>query len=182
MKHFIGFAVAFLLASCGSAPSYDEASISATTRLPNKSNQYPRWPETSVTPGTTCTRADSTRYPERIKYCDRDVEPQLKVQIFAFYDHRLGFHTQSLPRGQFKIDHLIPLCMGGGNEQANLWPQHETIYTLTDPIEPFLCGLLAQGRMKQTEAMKIIREVKQAPETTDATMALMQRRFGRSVH
>lgn len=182
MKHFIIPALVFLFSSCGSGQLHDEASTSAATRLPNTSKQYPRWPDASITPGATCSHADSTRYPERIKYCDRDVEPQLKVRIFAFYDQRLGFHTQALPRGDFKIDHLIPLCMGGGNEQTNLWPQHETIYTLTDPIEPYLCGLLARGQLKQVEVMKIIRDVKQAPETTDATMAVLQKKFGRSVY
>lgn len=171
MKLFAVPALLFVISSCGSAPSSNEAST-----LSVAAGQFPRSPDMSVTPGSTCSHPDSLRYAERIKYCERDVGNGLKSQIFVFYDKRLGFRTQNLPRNQFKIDHLIPLCLGGGNDQANLWPQHESIYNLTDPLEPFLCGLLAEGRMRQAEAIKIIRDVKQAPETTDARMSQLRKR------
>src|SRR5690349_1786167 len=88
---------------------------------------FPRGPEHSVTPGSLCGHADARRYPERVPYCNRDVSSGLKREIFRDYDQRFGYRTTQLPRAQFKIDHLIPLCMGGSNERNNLWPQHETI-------------------------------------------------------
>jgi len=67
-------------------------------------------------------------------------------------------------RMQFKIDHHIPLCMGGSNEDDNLWPQHSTIYELTDPAEGFLCERMAQGALRQAQAIQIIQSIKQTPE------------------
>ena len=172
MKQIIVPVVLMLFSSCGSAPT----SLEPAATLSSETGQFPRSPDPTATPGSTCLHADHIRYAEHLNFCDRDVEGRVKVQIFAYYDKRLGYHTQNLPRNQFKIDHLIPLCMGGGNDQTNLWPQHVSIYTLTDPIEPFLCGLVARGRMKQAEAIQIIREVKQAPETTAARMSQLQKR------
>jgi hypothetical protein len=63
-------------------------------------------------------------------------------------------------RRDFKIDHFIPLCMGGSNELDNLWPQHPSIYVMTDPIEEQLCIRLREGRMKQSDAVRIIRLAK----------------------
>ena len=84
------------------------------------------------------------------------------------YDHDLGFHTTEMERMSFKIDHHIPLCMGGSNEQNNLWPQHSSVYQLTDPLEPLLCNIMSAGKIQQAEAVRIIHEVKQDPNTTDA--------------
>jgi hypothetical protein len=70
-----------------------------------------------------------------------------------------------MERTTFKIDHLIPLCLGGSNDTDNLWPQHESIYQNTDPLEPFLCEVLASGRIKQLEAVELILTIKQNPFT-----------------
>lgn len=172
MKLYLIASVLGIFSSCGPVSSSDSALSNRS--FVNQSGAFPRSPE-SITPGSVCDRPDSRRYPERIAYCSRDVEDQLKKEIFKDYDERYGFRTQVIARSQFKIDHLIPLCMGGSNEQDNLWPQHESIYTLTDPIEPFLCEILGRGKLKQVEAIQIIREVKQAPETTAARMAAIQR-------
>ena len=128
-----------------------------------------------MTPGQVCDHATELRYPEKIKYCHRNVDPDLKAQIFAAYDRAFDFHTREMDRQQFKIDHLIPLCMGGANQEDNLWPQHEKVYKLTDPIEPYLCEKMAAGRLKQEAAIRIIKEVKQDPNTTDARMAEVDR-------
>lgn len=65
-----------------------------------------------------------------------------------------------MERGEFKIDHFIPLCMGGSNSRTNLWPQHRTVYEITDEMEMRLCELMAAGNMLQAEAMETIRYAK----------------------
>ena len=82
-----------------------------------------------------------------------------------------------MERAQFKIDHLIPLCAGGSNEEVNLWPQHKSVYELTDPIEPVLCDLMKRGAMKQEEAIRIIREVKNNLETAKDVLAALKQRL-----
>ncbi len=118
---------------------------------------FPQGPDAQLTPGDVCHSPTAYRYPEHVPYCARNVESQLKREIIATYDRERGFSVASMPRGQFKIDHYIPLCMGGSNEKENLWPQHESIYNITDPMEPALCNKMAAGRVSQAKAMEMIR-------------------------
>jgi hypothetical protein len=113
-----------------------------------------------MTPGTVCTRPDTYRYPEKIPYCERDVSSGTKWEIIHDYDREFGFRIGSMNRADFKIDHYIPLCMGGSNEVRNLWPQHKSVYVLTDGIEQKACELMAKGQLKQIDAIKIIRRAK----------------------
>ena len=124
------------------------------------SKNFPIGPDSDVTPGETCQHADTYRYPERIAYCERDVDSQLKKEIIAQYDSEFGYNIGGMPRNKFKIDHYIPLCMGGSNSRTNLWPQHESVYKITDPLEQQLCEKMAQGKLLQAEAIDLIREAK----------------------
>ncbi|KHD87341.1 MAG: hypothetical protein OM95_15095 [Bdellovibrio sp. ArHS] len=120
---------------------------------------FPKGPDASLTPGALCSRADSYRYPEKIKYCERDVSSSEKAAIFQKYD-QLGYRTRSMKRQAFKIDHYIPLCAGGANSERNLWPQHESIYRITDQLEALVCEKMAEGRLKQKEAVALIMQAK----------------------
>jgi hypothetical protein len=133
---------------------------------------YPSGPNATMTPGDVCHQADSYRYDERIAYCSRDVSSQTKQSIIRQYDAQLGYRIQTMPRGKFKIDHFIPLCMGGSNERINLWPQHESVYKITDPLEQKLCEKMSQGKILQAEAIDLIR---QAKNHLDQAPAILQR-------
>ena len=121
---------------------------------------YPSGPNLEVTPGDLCKTPGQIRYPEKIKYCVRDVDSELKRQIIAQYDRDFGFDLLSIKREDIKIDHFIPLCMGGSNARENLWPQYKAVYAITDPLEPLLCDKMAAGRLKQADAVKMIRAAK----------------------
>lgn len=140
-----------------------------------ENNRFPIRPDQSLTPGSLCQRASEHRYPERVRYCNRDVDSDVKAGIFVTYDRELGYQTAKMQRSQFKIDHLIPLCLGGSNEVSNLWPQHHSVYDLTDPLEPFMCERLARGQIRQADAVRLIIEIKQAPETTPQRMREIER-------
>lgn len=154
MKKILAFLViCFLGCSCGpQIPSSDLAGYSSV--------MYPLTPDPDLTPGQVCTNPDEYRYPERIKYCKRRVSSQTKSAIIRTYDNRLSYDIGRLPRGQFKIDHYIPLCLGGSNSTLNLWPQHKSVYSQTDMIEFQLCRLLQVGVLKQSETIEAIVEVK----------------------
>jgi hypothetical protein len=122
--------------------------------------KYPIMPEDDQTPGSVCENPTEYRYPEKIAYCKRNVSTKMKIELIALYDKKYGYKVQQMDRKEFKIDHLIPLCMGGSNEPDNLWPQHKSVYDITDPLEPALCDLMAQGKLKQIEAIQIILDVK----------------------
>lgn len=124
------------------------------TELPD----HPNGPDLSLTPGELCTQPTRRRYPEGIAYCDRAVDREMKDEVFRIY-RKKGF-TLSEPRDRYKIDHYIPLCAGGSNSIKNLWPQHSSIYQVTDEIEGLGCSKLSLGLIKQRALLDLIRKVK----------------------
>ena len=138
---------------------------------------FPSGPDLEITPGVLCEKPSEIRYPEKIKYCERNVSSQTKAAVIRDYDHQLGFRVGQMRREDFKIDHLIPLCAGGSNSSKNLWPQHKTIFALTDRLEGFLCEILATGKIKQIEVVKIIRRAKNNPDSAHYEYEELQRRF-----
>ena len=121
---------------------------------------FPTGPNPQLTPGETCANADTYRYPEHIAYCQRNVDTGTKNEVIKTYDQNLGYSIQQMPRNKFKIDHYIPLCMGGGNDKENLWPQHESVYTITDPLEQEACEKMAEGKLLQAKAIELIKQAK----------------------
>jgi len=162
------FASLNLVTACGEAPSESAAFLAdyraGYSMRAQNGERFPRTPHLEMTPGSKCDHPDKYRYGEHVPYCERDVKSHRKAAIFVRYDSELGYATRSLNRMQFKIDHHIPLCMGGSNEDNNLWPQHSSVYELTDPAEGYLCEMMSSGTMRQAEAIKIIQEIKQSPE------------------
>lgn len=122
--------------------------------------QFPRSPDQSLTPGSLCTRASEIRYPARIKYCDRNVDSSLKRVVIAKYDSVLGYRIRQMNRQDFKIDHFIPLSIGGSNEATNLWPQHKSVYAYSDPLESEVSNLIIDAKITQAEAIRVIKECK----------------------
>jgi hypothetical protein len=149
--------------------------LSAFAAFANNGN-FPTGPNPELTPGDVCHHADTYRYDERIAYCQRNVTSGLKNNIIQTYDQQLGYGIGRMPRGKFKIDHYIPLCMGGSNERANLWPQHESVYTITDPLEQALCAKMSEGKLLQSAAIDLIRQAKnhldQAPDILARVQAM----------
>jgi hypothetical protein len=137
--------------------------------------EFPKGPDASLTPGALCNHPDAYRYPERIAYCTRDVSGGEKAQIFRAYD-QIGFRTRSMNRQDFKIDHYIPLCAGGANDARNLWPQHKSVYVITDKLEELVCQKMAEGKLKQKDAIAYIRQAKnnldEAPGIEDEVRGL----------
>ena len=117
---------------------------------------FPVGPNPQLTPGKLCDKPTTYRYPEHIAYCDRDVTYDTKEMLISEYDQKLGFHIDTMNRADFKIDHFIPLCAGGSNDSSNLWPQHKSVYAITDPVEPLICDKMSQGKLKQADAVKLV--------------------------
>ena len=58
--------------------------------IANQDNDfYPKTPILSETPGRLCSTPSAYRYPERIAYCERNVDPYTKNAIIAKYDSLL---------------------------------------------------------------------------------------------
>lgn len=133
--------------------------------------RYPTSPSPDLTPGALCERPTRKRYEEGIAYCERDVDSSLKREIMENYDRKYGYRVTQMERSLFKIDHFIPLCMGGSNQETNLWPQHSWVYEQTDPLEGLSCEKMAQGKLLQRDAVAMIREAKLNLERVPAILA-----------
>lgn len=120
---------------------------------------YPKNPDPRLTPGSLCDRPDRYRYPENIPYCERAVSSFTKEAIFISYRNNLGYRLSG-DRNTFKIDHFIPLCAGGSNHENNLWPQHVSVFTITDPLESVGCEKLSLGLIKQRNLLDLIVKAK----------------------
>lgn len=123
-------------------------------------DRFPVGPNPQTTPGSLCQNLEVHRYPENIVYCERDVSTSTKNALIKMYDNQLGYHIGSMSRNDFKIDHFIPLSIGGSNNSDNLWPQHKSVYKITDPLEQLLFDKIQEGRIKQADAIRVIREGK----------------------
>jgi hypothetical protein len=70
---------------------------------------------------------------------------------------------------QYEVDHLIPLCLGGADSGANLWPESrrsiEPIWNAErkDELEARMCSLACSGELDVSEAQRAI-----ADDWTDA--------------
>lgn len=135
------------------------------------SQHFPTQPDPKLTPGVRCKNPDEVRYPERIDYCERSVSKSLKDRVIRDYDQK-GFEVDHIARNKIKVDHYIPLCMGGDNDKTNLWPQHEVLFSHTDPLETQLCLALARGIITQNEA---IDDIITAKSHIDAVAELMDK-------
>jgi len=138
----------------------------SATGLARAEDDYPPIPDSKLTPGSLCTNPTYYRYGERVPYCERSVKGTTKQYVFDLYVE-IGFKISPNDRYKYKIDHLIPLCAGGSNEIDNLWPEHVSIYTIVDPLEPAICDKMSMGRLKQREAVDLVLRAKQFPEEAE---------------
>lgn len=141
-----------------SKPDFQEPDSAPTVPL-NPTGKYPIQPDPEMTPGKLCERG-TKRYAQQITYCERNVSGGEKNAIIKDYDQELGFKIQTMDRGAFKIDHFIPLSIGGSNDVENLWPQHKSVYAYSDRLELLLFQAMEADKIAQAKAIEVIKECK----------------------
>lgn len=129
------------------------ALISSTTFAESK---YPYLPDPALTPGVVAS-TDSALvcekdYPARVRH----VTNRTKSQVYKHY----GVDKEQCVKG-CKIDHLVPLAIGGSNDIQNLWP-HEygadwNVFQKTR-LEVRLRKEVCMGRMPITDAQACIKD------------------------
>jgi hypothetical protein len=68
------------------------------------------------------------------------------------------------PHPQYEVDHLIPLCLGGADDDRNLWPEPrrslepEWNAERKDDLEHRLCEMVCSGELVVREAQSEISE------------------------
>jgi hypothetical protein len=144
-----------------------------STLLSTAVYSYTVSPELSITPGKLCDRPFEYRYPSQVAYCKRDVTYDTKKIVFTEYG--IDMESADFVRADYKIDHLIPLCVGGSNDPVNLWPQHKSSYDKTDLLEAELCKQMAKGNLSQAEAVDLVIEAKTHLERADQILRYVMR-------
>lgn len=126
---------------------------------------FPFVPDPTMTEGSLCDPRDPDferyRYQQKIAYCQRNVSRETKTRIYEVYG------VPAKCRGEYTIDHFIPLSIGGDNSVANLWPEHKSIKALRKELETELYKNVSSGAMSQDEAVKIITEAKWNPPVSN---------------
>jgi hypothetical protein len=106
------------------------------------------------THGSYCTATDfgfdGYRYQENIPHCKREVTTQKKIEICK----RDGV----VDRTDFTVDHIIPLSLGGSNNDDNLWCQHKSLNVTSLEYEAF--KEIQSGESNQKEAVEKVLQAK----------------------
>lgn len=135
---------------------------------------YPKHPDPRLTPGSYCNGNQPTDRRGRPSTCERNVDGGDKWDVIREYNQRLGYDINPGNRTQFKIDHLIPLCFGGGNDKENLWPQHQTVYVITDDIEHIGCEKLRGGRISQIKVIELLLSAKRDHSKAEQVLSYLK--------
>lgn len=137
-------AIVLATAGCTSGRSSPAAGADATNVIR---------PDQTLTPGDLlpATRAEicSSGYSKRV----RDVSSQTKREIYAEY----GFATHT--PGDYEVDHLVPLGIGGSNDKRNLWPEPINVRPgakQKDDLENELHNRVCDGRIDLAQAQREI--------------------------
>jgi hypothetical protein len=114
----------------------------------------PADPNPQLTPGDVLTTDANPVCVSGYTKTVRNVPESLKEQVFSEYG---VFNRQP---GDYEVDHLIPLELGGSNSIRNLWAQSYVSSPLNahvkDRLENTLHDLVCAGRLKLKAAQRLI--------------------------
>jgi hypothetical protein len=64
-----------------------------------------------------------------------------------------AYHVARCPRANvMELDHLVPLELGGADDERNLWPQMAPEFHWKDQLENYLRRQVCDGKMQLAEA------------------------------
>lgn len=106
-------------------------------------------PDPACTPGAVLTTDSRVVCVSGYASKTRDVTTSTKNKAYAEYG------ITSHKAGEYEVDHLISLELGGSNDIANLWPEAADAnpgYHEKDKVENYLHGLVCSGAMTLQQA------------------------------
>jgi hypothetical protein len=132
------------LGNGGSAPSNGEPNWGVQTKttgcMVRGALQDPACTPGAIFPTVTKEQVCASGYARSV----RNVPQSVKKQVFAEY----GI-TRHLP-GEYEVDHLVSLELGGSNDIANLWPEAATPkpgFHEKDQVENYLHQQVCHGKI-----------------------------------
>lgn len=119
-KLILPVVILFLIMGCISVPlvtAVPPASVTANTTPTIDPSHLAHLPDPSLTPGDTLDVTISDICVSGYSSKVRNVTDSVKKQVYAEY----GIATHQ--PGEYEVDHLISLELGGSNSIKNLWPE-----------------------------------------------------------
>ncbi len=148
MKKFLSFALFVFIIF----PSVSLAEYGIQTKTSNcLANQ--NLPDSKCTPGAILTKDIKTICKSGYTKTVRDVTLNKKKKVFAEYGIAYSNH------GNYEVDHLVSLELGGSNDISNLWPESHSISNgsfTKDKFENWLHSQVCSGKMTIQEAQNEI--------------------------
>ena len=117
----------------------------------------PAWADSTIVPDPTLTPG-AVRTTNAAQICSTDTRElrhwsrERDDRIMREYGLEPG------PHPDFEVDHLIPLCLGGADDDRNLWPEPrrsiEPVWNAErkDELEARMCSLVCAGQIDAAEA------------------------------
>lgn len=110
-------------------------------------------PDSACTPGAVLTTDSKVICISGYTKTVRDVSLTTKKAVFAEYGIPYSKH------GDYEVDHLISLELGGSNDISNLWPEltkGDSGSLVKDKLENFLHSQICNGKLSVTDAQSEI--------------------------
>ncbi len=110
-------------------------------------------PDRDCTPGSVLNVSASQVCQPGYASSVRNVPQSEKDQVYAEYG--IASHAA----GQYEVDHLVSLELGGSNDIANLWPEAASPtpgFHQKDMVENYLHGQVCSGKMTLADAQREI--------------------------
>jgi hypothetical protein len=111
-------------------------------------------PDPTVTPGAAFPDVTAGEVCD-LHYSLGIRQPRFNDKVTAFARYGVSIHDRDV----FQVDHLIPISLGGSNDEGNLWPQpyDDTAgATQKDLVERQLRGLVCSNAITLQEAQAAI--------------------------
>lgn len=174
MKRFYALAalLCLLLSGCSGitvnldlTPTANTSNVNTPTASTNASTTAPKWGTQAKTAGCVvngplqdkeCSPGDIFPNVTKEQICKsgyassvRNVPTSVKNKVYAEYD--IAHHTT----GQYEVDHLVSLELGGSNDISNLWPESASPkpgFHEKDKVENYLHSQVCSGAVSLQQA------------------------------
>jgi hypothetical protein len=107
-------------------------------------------PDDKVTPGVIATTERKAIVSVAWGKDARHVTQKMKVAACVAY----GVPGKCPGKG-WEIDHRVPRCAGGADDERNLWPQRAPEFHWKDRLETRVCKEIKQGKISVADAQAI---------------------------
>lgn len=107
-------------------------------------------PDDHITPGYIATTDRKTIVSTAWGEDRRHVTQKMKVRACLAYGE-----TKGCPGKGWEIDHRVPRCAGGADDERNLWPQRAPQFHWKDRLETRVCKEIKQGKISVADAQAI---------------------------